>query len=304
MDTDKIRALLYALNKGNLTEAAEDLGYTTSGLSRMMMALEAETGFTLLHRSRTGIEPTGECRMMMPTMKELVRLDDLYHERAADILGIHTGTVRVGVAYAYYLKYINDAIREFSESYPGITVEILDDFSTPLVRKVERHELDLAVVTRRETNLRWDLLKMDPVVVWVPEDYDRCDEVYPLKNLETDPFVSIFPGQDSDNLRVFSKLGIRPNVRYTAQTTLIGFEMVGAGLGVATTNGLFAEGWQGKVRILKTDPAVHFPIGLVSPKDEDISPAARKFREILLKHLPSEDDREPEKTEEGFVYVG
>ena len=54
MDTSKCQALLTVLEKGNLAHAAEELGYTTSGISRMMSSLEAEVGFPLLVRSKTG----------------------------------------------------------------------------------------------------------------------------------------------------------------------------------------------------------------------------------------------------------
>ena len=40
MDTKKLRALLTALNKGSLTAAAEELGYTQSGLTHMMNSLD------------------------------------------------------------------------------------------------------------------------------------------------------------------------------------------------------------------------------------------------------------------------
>ena len=42
MDTKKIRALLTALDTGSLTAAAEELGYTQSGLTHMMNSLEDE----------------------------------------------------------------------------------------------------------------------------------------------------------------------------------------------------------------------------------------------------------------------
>ena len=51
MDTEKCRALIAALELGSLTAAAESLGYTPSGISRMMAALEDEMGFPLLIRS-------------------------------------------------------------------------------------------------------------------------------------------------------------------------------------------------------------------------------------------------------------
>ena len=40
MDSKKIAALLTSVEKGSLTAAASDLGYTQSGLTHMMNALE------------------------------------------------------------------------------------------------------------------------------------------------------------------------------------------------------------------------------------------------------------------------
>lgn len=57
MDQNKRVALLTAIDLGNLTRAAEQLGYTQSGLSYVIKALEAELGFPLLVRSRAGSAP-------------------------------------------------------------------------------------------------------------------------------------------------------------------------------------------------------------------------------------------------------
>ena len=61
MESEKCRVLLCAIDKGSITAAAEAMGYTISGVSRMIAALEAEVGFPLLRRSREGVTPTNEC---------------------------------------------------------------------------------------------------------------------------------------------------------------------------------------------------------------------------------------------------
>lgn len=72
METEKCKALLLTLQKGSITAAAEELGYTTSGVSRMLASLEEETGLSLLIRSRNGVAPTTECTALLPIMRELV----------------------------------------------------------------------------------------------------------------------------------------------------------------------------------------------------------------------------------------
>ena len=68
MDQNKCVALLTAIDLGNLTRAAEQLGYTQSGLSYVIKTLETELGFPLLVRSRTGVRPTEDCQRILPLL--------------------------------------------------------------------------------------------------------------------------------------------------------------------------------------------------------------------------------------------
>ena len=55
MDSKKVHALLLAIERGSLTSAAAELGYTQSGLTHMMNSLEQELGLNLLVRSKNGV---------------------------------------------------------------------------------------------------------------------------------------------------------------------------------------------------------------------------------------------------------
>ena len=58
MELDRYRALVCAIETGSLSAAAEALQYTPSGVSRMVAALEEETGVPLLLREHSGVRPT------------------------------------------------------------------------------------------------------------------------------------------------------------------------------------------------------------------------------------------------------
>ncbi len=73
MDLEKMKALLCVLERGSLSAAAEAMGYTPSGISRMMASLEEELGFTLLIRSRVGICPSKECELLLHVLWNFVR---------------------------------------------------------------------------------------------------------------------------------------------------------------------------------------------------------------------------------------
>lgn len=66
MELDRYRALVCAIETGSLSAAAEALQYTPSGVSRMVAALEEETGVPLLLREHSGVRPTKECEKLLP----------------------------------------------------------------------------------------------------------------------------------------------------------------------------------------------------------------------------------------------
>lgn len=282
MDIEKCRALLCALDMGNLSYAAEKLGYTPSGISRMMASLEAETGFPLLYRSRTGVVATEACETLLPVIREMVRLGEVYRRKAEDWQGIHTGTVRVGTAYTYYYPLIGEAITAFSRKYPDVKVEVQENFSMILADKVTNRTLDMAFISLREGDFEWTLLCEDPMIVWAPENFMQGETVYPLKRLETDSFIEIFPGKESDNARYFKKENIKPNTKYSALTTFSAWSMVEAGLGVTVTNGLYQDSWHGRVRAMTPDAEYKVLIGIAAARKETRSPSAEKFMKELL----------------------
>ena len=56
MDSIKCQALLLAIQHGSLTAAGKELGYTQSGITRMIQSLEEEIGFPLLVRNNQGVQ--------------------------------------------------------------------------------------------------------------------------------------------------------------------------------------------------------------------------------------------------------
>ena len=76
MDSKKVYALLLAVEKGSLTSAATELGYTQSGLTHMMNALEEELGLNLLVRSKNGVRLSPAGQALKPKMQAFLDSSD------------------------------------------------------------------------------------------------------------------------------------------------------------------------------------------------------------------------------------
>ena len=102
MDLEKCKALVQVIDTKSLSKAAKKLGYTPSGLSRMISSLEKEMGFTLLRRNHDGMFPTNECRHLLSDIRELLYQDQLLDQKVSDINELYVGEIEIGVSHRYY----------------------------------------------------------------------------------------------------------------------------------------------------------------------------------------------------------
>ena len=122
MDFKKCEALLAAIDTGSFTKAAEQLHYTPSGISHMMTNLEAELGFPLLYRSKTGVVPTPSALELMPVLREMADCANRFEQISSRINGVQTGRLTIGVYTSIATCWLPPVIKAFAASYPGIRI--------------------------------------------------------------------------------------------------------------------------------------------------------------------------------------
>ncbi len=286
MDTEKCRVLLCALETGTLSGAAERMGYTPSGISRSVAALEEEMGFPLLLRSRNGVSPTADCKRVLPFIQELLRNEEKCRQLAGEICGLEVGEITVGTAYFKYYPQLCKWISDFTKSYPGIRVQIMEGRSSVLSDLLEKGKLDFCIISKREGNCRWFPIKQDALVARVPKNHPIVKKgSVPLSFFAAEPYIEIFPQQETDNSRAFRAAGIVPNTHYATDNDEAAFAMVEAGLGVTLVNSLQISAEKETLATLPLDPPKWIEIGIALPVETEISPAARRFAAFAMKDL-------------------
>ena len=288
MDTEKCAALLCVIESGSITAAADKLGYTVSGVSRMMAAMETESGFPLLVRSKSGVVPTEDCLRLLPTVKELARLGGLYEERTSAVRGLETGVIRVGSVYSAYYDWLAQTIASFSVLHPGIETRFLQGSSSEFYSSLAEHEVDFCIVSRREGDYDFFPLRNDPLVAWVPKNHPRVtDGFYPLTDFDAEPYIDTYPGQETDNARAFRANGLSPHGQFLSVDIQATRAMVAAGLGVSLCNSILAHGLDlNGIVELETQPRCEVEIGIAAPRKEDRSSAAESFLHFSLERIP------------------
>lgn len=286
MDTEKCRALLSVLKTQSISKTANLLGYTPSGISRMISSLEEETGFPLINRSRKGITATKACEALLPIIEALNYQGSQYRELASRICGIETGSFTVGTAYTAFYPWLSKLIYNFSEAYPGININLLEGTSSELSLAIENENLDFCIISKRSGNHEWLPIFEDELVALLPNNHPEAScERLPISAFSAEPFIEIYPNQETDNSRFFNAHDIHPHVRYSTTDSFAACAMVEAGLGITLVNELIAKKLNGSVVKKTIEPALSTEIGIATARRDHQSPAVKKFVQYAQNEL-------------------
>ena len=287
MDTEKCAAMLCALEEGTLARAADRLGYTPSGISRMIAALEEDVGFPLLYRGRSGVSATGECETLLPALRQMVYQAESCRQTAASLRGLEQGSITVGANYRFYARQLAQLMARFREKHPGIAFQTIEGTSTTLVTALREHRADLCIISRREGPHQWLPLRQDQMMVMLsPQHPLAAEEAVPIRRLETESYIEIYPGRETDNSRILAENGVCPGNRFAGvEDDFSAMAMVEAGLGVALVNALIAETLNGNVVFRPLDPPQYVEVGIATPPPEIMSPAARRFLNFVRENM-------------------
>lgn len=278
MDIEKYKILIDTINIGSITSAADILGYTPSGISRLINNLEKENGFPLLIRTKNGIKPTDACKKILPTVEQLLQSAENLNQLSAQICGIQSGTITVGSSYTIYYQWLSKLIYKFNQKYQNINFNIVEGTSSTLSEMIEKGQADFCIISKRKGNFNWIPLCQDELVVWVPKNHHSIDKgYYSLDDFEKETFIQLYPGKETDNSMFLKHKNISPTVNFATSDVYAAYSMVEAGLGVSLTNKLLAENIHGNASVVPLKPSQSIDIGIATPEDNIISPATETF---------------------------
>ena len=232
MNTQRIRILLAAIDYGSLTRAGAELGYTQSYLTQTMKSFEEDIGFPLLIKTNRGVEPTNEAKMLLPSMRQLLRYEDKVKQEVAEIQGIKKGKIRIGSFVSTSVNWVPQLLEYFQNNYPEIEFQIEELGHDELIRGLIDGSLDIALMSKPDkANIDFIPVLEDPMLVVFPPKYDLSKYDYvPVEVLKDYPFIMTYRSYDKDPHKVFDYAGFQPEVKYYSRDDFAVLSMVQRGL--------------------------------------------------------------------------
>ena len=280
MDVLKCKAFVAAVDEGSLTGAGRVLGYTPSGISQLISAMESEFGFSLLTRKSNGVVATREGEYIYPLAMEYIEKESEIYKAATELSGMYKGNVMIATYSSVAAHTLPPIIKEFSDLHPSINIQIEEGTKNHIERMVASGKADLAFVSR---------LVNHPSFVWIPFGEDRMVAVlprthrlagwqtFPIQQCKNEKIIMPSEGDDADVRALLKKHGIVPNVRLTTLENYTAINMVEGGLGICIMNEGITRYWQTGTVILPVDPPSRIELGITLPSLDDAAPAVREF---------------------------
>ncbi|GGF68568.1 LysR family transcriptional regulator [Paenibacillus albidus] len=283
MSIHKYEVFVKVVELGSLTKAAELLGFTQSGISHTLSALEAEFGFTLLIRNRSGVKLTMNGEQVLRPIREILQWNEQLKQEVAAIHGLEVGTLTVGTFTSVSVHWLPDMIKQFRREYPYIEFKLMEGGYLEIEQWIEAGVVDcgfLSLPTREKFEVI--PLKKDRMLAIVAKEHPISSAPYfPLPQIAHEDFIIPKTGSDYDVRRVLEKAGIVPNIKFSAGDDYAIMAMVEKGLGMSILPELVLKRQNYNITMLELEERSFRSLGIAVNSIKHASPATRRF----LKHV-------------------
>lgn len=239
----KYRAFLTAADLGSFTRAGEALGYSQSGISRMIADLEREWGVKLLERDRGGVRLTSEGHELAPAVQAVCDEHGRLRARIDSMSGLESGLIRIGTVTSVATHWLPSVIKRFRKDYPNIDYEITTRGYSEVERMIAEGKVDCGFV-RLPTRPSFDTIYLgrDELKVVMSADHPMASaDRFPIRALADYPFMTIDKQGDSDIASMLEKYGVRIQSSMTTWDDYAVFAMVEKGLGISVQPALILK---------------------------------------------------------------
>ncbi len=138
-----LRSFALMHEAGSISRAAERMACTQAAMSMRLKAIETEIGAALFLRTQQGLEPTPRgAELYAKTLGVLAAYDEMMSATRSRPMAER---IRLGMPDDYALGWLGPVLAKLS--LERAEIEITCDLSAHLMAKVQRQDLDLALVT-------------------------------------------------------------------------------------------------------------------------------------------------------------
>ena len=300
MTVENMREFVVLAEERNYLVAADILYSTQATLSRHIIAMEEELGFTLFNRSTKKIELTPEGSRFLLYARNAIRIQDAYMSAIEQAKSERAGVLRIGYSPLVTFYRFADTITQFMTEDGEIEIKMTQASNEELVRAIHDETLELAFMQEnpfeKPRNVDFVRFATDTLVAVIPKGHRMFGKkALDLAQLKGDRFA--FTELNSEPaiiaLEACRRAGFSPKI---VREGLIGHDMYDW----AVSSGCVALDWKVPAQYFHVEnicladiiPPI-YSNSMVIYKKENLSPSGRKLTRFFEEHSTAEEMIKP-----------
>jgi DNA-binding transcriptional LysR family regulator len=290
IDWNRARAFLATAETGSLSAAARQLGLTQPTLSRQVAALEVDLGVTLFERVGKRLVMTDTGASLVEHVRAMGEAAVAMWFAASGRAQAIEGRVSVSATDAYAAYILPDIVERIRREAPQITLVIV---SCNSLSDLRRREADIAIrhVRPDEDELVGKMVRESTAHFYASQswvDRNGCPKL--MQDIAPYDLIGY---DEADRFAEFMRgLGVRAvedGFRLVSENSVVVWEMVKRGLGIAVMGREIAQRTDGVVELFPDADPVRFPVWLVTHRELRTSRRIRLVYEILAEEIARVD---------------
>ena len=278
------KVFLTTVEQMNFRRAADLLNLTPSAVSHCISNMEEELGFPLFIRKKNKISLTSNAEILLQYVRQLLKTEDVVNQAIDELKGLQRGIVRIGCFNSVCTKWIPELVKDFSEMYPGIEVEIFQGTYDDVVRWLSTGEVDIGFLsTSSAGNIPMEPLYNDQLMAVTPKAFFEDKKSFvTIEELSDCHFVQPSENCDADSQILFKERGYNAKSLCHVVDDLSILTMVEAGFGVCILPKMLVDCFNVQVDVYPVEPYNYRVIGVSCYDPSRSVPAVQKMYQLIL----------------------
>ncbi|MFT5133178.1 MAG: DNA-binding transcriptional LysR family regulator [Gammaproteobacteria bacterium] len=283
----QLRAFCSTARSQSMSKAAEQMFLSQPSISLLIQALEKDLETHLFDRLGPKLQLTNEGKILLelalPMVEGLEGLPETFHDRCHNTV---TGSLNIAAGESTTLYLLPKIVERFTQQYPQIQVKLHNVPGRQGLSMVRRGDVDLAVGPMTEIpDEIWysPLVSYEPVLI-TPQGHPLASQKK-VSLQDIAPYGLILPPHSMSTRNYIDVVFQQHNFEYRVSMEAGGWEVikkyVELDLGISIVTSICLTG---KEKLARIPLSEYFPLrsyGLVLRRGKFISPATRKFIELL-----------------------
>lgn len=256
----QLEAFHWTATLGSVERAANKLNLSQPTISLRLKALEDALGMPLFDRSRRIIRLTAGGHELMPEVQRvLLGIERIAQRAGPPEIG---GPIRIGFAEGFAVVCLSPILERLHRLYPRLQPELVVATSAAVEGDLHKHSLDVAFLVNPTAAADFTLVPLGyQAASWIASPRWGLPETVTPADLASCPIIANPPGSINYSQTVgwFGAAGLVPARLDICNSVAVLAHVVstGAAIGIYPSKMAEADIAAGRVRLLRTEPAVH-----------------------------------------------